>query len=706
MQMPPLENVRWQCLGIRAPRRAGPVAAGSPAANHNSAADRRAGSPTPRHILHALVAGLGLALSIGSARAEWDPVERSITDLEAAYTAGSTSVVEVVQTYLARIAQFDQPSTSTSMYPLNSVAQINPLALADAARIDSLRAQGATTSQYPLLGVPVLVKDSFDVAGLPTRVGLSILDGANTPGGTTLTALDDAASVARLRDAGAIILGKATMSSLAWSTGGIDNAFGLVRNPYNLNRLPGGSSSGSAVSVAANLAMLSMGGETGGSIRIPSTFNALVGLKTSLGLIDPEGTWPLRSGRDVVGPMAKTVADVAIAMNALVGPSPTNPYNNTPLYPTAAPGSMRPTDYTSGLTLTALEGKVLAVPRTMMVAAGDSGFAPEGTVNDVIVSQFSAAIAALRSRGATVIEVDVPATTTFYTTLGAATPTTVGFGYDYPTTQPGGTTPDNSWTIWATASYLNDQIIQYDDPVIRDLHEFNQWLQAGATAGTGSPLDRLGMFDSTSGTWSGVVGYIDELTHAYDAGLAAGFATSLDAQRGLQAYTSLRIDQFDGFLANPHLSDDPLTTDIDESTITHIDALVAPTYGRVMSLVPASERIPGIASGDYPGGSAYLLGRLEANILGAPAIAVPMGYFDDGTPLSLQFIGGFLQEQAILGLAYGYEQATHWRHAPNLDPFVPEIAPAGFGSVASLLMGMLGLVERRLRRRMPSTTDR
>ena len=133
------------------------MAAGSPAANHNSAADRRARSPAPRHILHALIAGLGLALSIGSARAEWDPVERSITDLEAAYTAGSTSVVEVVQTYLARIAQFDQPSTSTIMYPLNSVAQINPLALADAARIDSLRAQGATTSQYPLLGVPVLV---------------------------------------------------------------------------------------------------------------------------------------------------------------------------------------------------------------------------------------------------------------------------------------------------------------------------------------------------------------------------------------------------------------------------------------------------------------------------------------------------------------------------------------------------------------------
>ena len=253
MQMPPLENVRWQCLGIRAPRRAGPVAAGSRAANHNPAADRKAHSLALRRILPTLVVGLGLALSIGFARAAWDPVERSISDLEAAYTAGSTSVVEVVQTYLARIAQFDQPSTSTSMYPLNSVAQINPLALADAARIDSLRAQGATTSQYPLLGVPVIVKDSFDVAGLPTRVGLSILDGANTPGGTTLTALDDAASVARLRDAGAIILGKATMSSLAWSTGGIDNAFGLVRNPYNLNRLPGGSSSGSAVSVDQSL---------------------------------------------------------------------------------------------------------------------------------------------------------------------------------------------------------------------------------------------------------------------------------------------------------------------------------------------------------------------------------------------------------------------------------------------------------------------
>src|SRR6478609_11410339 len=102
---------------------------------------------------------------------------------------------------------------------------------------------------------------------------------------------------------------------MAYSFDGIDNAHGVVKNPYNALRQPGGSSSGSGASIASNFAMLAMGGETGGSIRVPSTHNALVGLKTSAGLIDPGGTWPLTPTRDIVGPMAKSVKDVALAMD-------------------------------------------------------------------------------------------------------------------------------------------------------------------------------------------------------------------------------------------------------------------------------------------------------------------------------------------------------------------------------------------------------
>ena len=229
------------------------------------------------------------------------------------------------------------------------------------------------------------VKDSRRCGRLDHDLnGVSVLNGSGTAGSTTDIPDDDAASIAAIKAAGGIIIGKANMSTMAYSFDGIDNAGGVVLNPYNPKRTPGGSSSGIGAGIASQFAMLGMGGETGGSIRIPSNANADVGLKTSAGLIDPSGTFPLTPTRDVVGPIAKTVTDIAYAMNALVQPTTTNIWSGTPYYPSGGvqPGAVgtglgegsdpaslglttttgtRPVDYTSFLDRHALQGKVIAV---------------------------------------------------------------------------------------------------------------------------------------------------------------------------------------------------------------------------------------------------------------------------------------------------------------------------------------------------------
>jgi amidase len=627
----------------------------------------------------AAAAASTLVLSASQALAAFDVVEKTIPQLQQAYSTGQTTAVQVTQQYLGRINQY-----SFAAGGVNSVAQVNPNLMADAAAVDVLIAGGATTAQYPLLGVPVLIKDAFDVAGQTTTNGVSVLNRTDRPDlkWTDMRAASDAFSVARLRAAGAIIMGKANMSTMAYSFNGIDNAHGVPLNPYQRQRQPGGSSSGSGVSIASNFAMLAMGGETGGSIRIPSNANALVGLKTSLGLIDPGGTWPLTPTRDVVGPMAKSVTDVAIAMNALVAPSSTNLFNGTPFFPTANPGTVRPASYTSSLSTTALQGKVLAVPNSMY----NVGTRYEGTVAPTVLNQFNVALNDLRAQGATIVFVDLPAESTYYTTLGANTPTTSGFPYPYPTTTTGGTTPSTAWSTNAAAYYYEKQIEGYNNPTIKNLRDFATALLNG----------RNGVSGDARSTLNTAYTNINTLANAYEAGLAKGFQDAdnngspdnPDAIKALQAFNDLRRDQFEAFMANPNLADDPLTA-VNESTLK-IDSFVAPTYGSVMPIQTAIA--PGVTDPYAVSGGASLFGRLEANLLGGPSISVPMGYAPDGTPMGVQFFDEFLGEAKILGFAYDYEQATLWRQAPNLS-FVPEPSSAG---VLIVLSGMaLGVRRRR-----------
>ncbi|NJO94451.1 MAG: amidase, partial [Hydrococcus sp. RM1_1_31] len=320
--------------------------------------------------------------------------EATILDVRNAFETGNLTSRELTQLYLDRIALDDKGRSN-----LNSIPFLNPDALNDAQRLDRLREQG--TILGPLHGIPVVVKDSFDVKGLPTTNGVAVFK--------SLIAQEDAFAVQQLRDAGAIILGKANMSTWAFSYDGISESYGEVINPYAPGRTPGGSSSGSAVAVAANFAMLSMGGETGGSIRVPSTHNALVGLKPSAGIIPASGTWPLVTERDVIGPMAKSVSDVAIAMDVLAAYDPNNIWN--PYIPSLE--DARPDTYTNFLNDTSLQGKVLGLPNPY-IGKGDPDKGESFPLDPQVATAFEQAKQVLEAQGATLVEVDIPAHKSYF----------------------------------------------------------------------------------------------------------------------------------------------------------------------------------------------------------------------------------------------------------------------------------------------------
>jgi Asp-tRNA(Asn)/Glu-tRNA(Gln) amidotransferase A subunit family amidase len=304
-------------------------------------------------------------------------MEASIAELQARMTRGEITSLDLVRAYLARIEAYDQKGPA-----LNSVSTINPDALAIAAALDAERAERGPRG--PLHGIPVIVKDNYETTEMETSAGSKTLQGWIPP--------HDAFLVTRLREAGAVILAKATMHEFAYGITNIGSRFGFTRNPYQLDRVPGGSSGGTGAAVAANFAAAGMGSDTCGSIRIPAALNNLVGLRATQGLLSRTGIIPLSSTQDIGGPLARSVEDLALMFDALVGYDPKDPQ-------TAWSVGRVPESYADSLSAASLAGARFGLVTELV---SDE---PEGRVIARVVER---AISELTAAGAEVVEVTVP----------------------------------------------------------------------------------------------------------------------------------------------------------------------------------------------------------------------------------------------------------------------------------------------------------
>lgn len=306
-----------------------------------------------------------------------DVVELTTKQIQAAYAAGEYTAVELTQAFLDRIELHEGH--------YNAMISMNSDALATAAALDQEYASGRLRS--PLHGVPIVIKDNLDYRGLVTTAGYSGFSAAT--GGVDMIPSDDAAAVERLRDAGAIVLGKTNLPDFAGDgTRTKSSVAGVTLNAYDVTRAPGGSSGGTATAVNASFAVLGLGTETGGSIQNPAAAQALVGVKPTFGLVPLEGVVPI-SGTylDVVGPMAKTVYDAAVTLDVLAGPSQED------LATYASVGHMPKGGYAAQLSTSALQGK-----RFGLVGSGwREQWLPLARETEVLYEQ---AIAQLRAQGA------------------------------------------------------------------------------------------------------------------------------------------------------------------------------------------------------------------------------------------------------------------------------------------------------------------
>ncbi len=309
--------------------------------------------------------------------------EASIADLQAALSRGNLTSVELVNAYLARIKSIDKSGPK-----INSIIELNPDAKAIAAELD--RERKTKGSRGPLHGIPVLLKDNIATADhMQTTAGSLALLG--------VIAAKDAFIVQKLRDAGAIILGKTNLSEWAnirstRATSGWSARGGLTRSPYALDRNTSGSSSGSASSMAASLATMAVGTETDGSITSPASLASLVGIKPTVGLVSRAGIIPIAPSQDTAGPMTRTVADAAALLTVLAGKDAQDPATRD--------ADQHRQDYSRFLDLNGLRGKRIGIVRSQF--NGQS---------DLVAGVVEAELAVLTAQGAVLVEVaEIPNT--------------------------------------------------------------------------------------------------------------------------------------------------------------------------------------------------------------------------------------------------------------------------------------------------------
>ncbi len=316
-----------------------------------------------------------LALVVGACGPDPEPmdiVEATISDVQDAILAGTTTCEMVVQAHLDRIEAYDQAT-------VNAITVLNPEALSRAREID--KSVGAGEELGSLFCVPMLVKDNFDTQDMVTTGGSIALAESLPP--------DDAFMVRRIREEDAIIIAKTNMAEWAFSPRqSVSSSFDTTANAYDLERVPAGSSGGTASGVAASFGLIGLGSDTGNSIRGPSSHLALVGIRSTIGLTSRDGVIPLSFDRDIAGPMGRTVVDVAKVFNVVAGYDPADPY-------TEHGRGRKEADYTTFLGVDGLDGTRVGVMRDLVD--------PEAT-DTAIARIFEEALSDLARLGAEVVD--------------------------------------------------------------------------------------------------------------------------------------------------------------------------------------------------------------------------------------------------------------------------------------------------------------
>lgn len=522
-------------------------------------------------------------------------MEVTIPQLHRYYAQHKYTVSQVVDWYLDRIARYND------IYrPIEQVFASD--ARAAAAREDAEAA--STAAHAPLWGVPIVIKANTSIEGKVTSDGW---EGYIVPG-HELIAPHDATIVARLRQAGAIILGHTNMPDFANADTNRSSSFGRTGNAFDVRFSPGGSSGGTVTAVTSNLALLGNGTDTGNSIRMPAATSALIGLFPTRGLVSIAGIAPLDWLLDNTGPIARTVTDAAIALGVMAGEDPLDPVTQG----SAEKAQRGP--YLPYLKADALKGKRFGVPAFILNGIGIPFHGTPAAVPEVAAARqaaeqavaldartrvaFMKAVEALRAAGATVLMDDSILPESF-----ARTAARIG---SYPYVREG------------TDLFLK----QFGPAQYHSAAEYE--------AAVGAPLGA-----PTIGTEA-----------AYSQ-----FGDVKITQRILESDPDAESNYF-----GPRRR--TLAAYIETMDRLHLDGYVYPA----IQMPPVDETMPQdgrLSEGPHSATS-------WVNMLGVPAVVVVGGFYDSGLPFGMEFSGRPFRDGDLLGYAYAWEQATHYRHAPVL----------------------------------------
>lgn len=303
----------------------------------------------------------------------FDVIEATVSDIQTAIINEHTTIRDIVEQYLERIEAYNDE--------LNAILTVNPKALDRADELDGELKDGNLVG--PLHGIPTILKDNQDTKDMPTTGGAVTLEESMAP--------DDAFVVKRMREAGAIILAKANLHELAGGGTTVSSLGGQTRNPYALNRTPGGSSGGTGAALATNMAPIGFGTDTVNSVRSPASACNLVGLRPSHGLVSRDGTIPVALTQDMVGPITQSVTDAARMLDVIAGYDPQDPS-------TAKGVEHIPDSYTDCLNPNGLHGARIGILQSVFSSGPES---------EPVVEVAKEAVPDLKALGAKTIEVDV-----------------------------------------------------------------------------------------------------------------------------------------------------------------------------------------------------------------------------------------------------------------------------------------------------------